>query len=164
MDRNETKKNPPTPSPAGVSIFDLIASPHLSTLFYFFTLFNKSKASTYKHCIYKTSYLYCKIWTFTPQMKVSLGGKWDQFSSRHFKFGARQSINELSLASTFQRSEARPSRLSLKDCSKGNADSFKSNKMHVKSDNQSHYTWDQFHHFHHNHFSEDGPAVISLGM
>lgn len=51
-----------------------------------------------------------------------------------------QSINELSLVFVVQRSEARPSRSSLKDCSKGNTDSFKSNKIHVKSDDQSHYT------------------------
>lgn len=86
------------------------------------------------------------------------------FPGRHFKFDACQSINEHTVVSTFQRSEARPSRSSLKDCSKENTDSFKSNKMHVKSDDQSYYTWDQFHRICHNHFSEDGSAVISVGM
>lgn len=116
-------------------MFDLLASPYLSTLLNRFLTSLSDKS-----CIYPT--ISAKLWTFTPQVKVLLAGKWDRFLSRHFKFGA--SIDKLSLVCTVW-SKAGPSQWSLKGCRKGNSDEFKSNKMHVQSDDQSHYTWDQFH-------------------
>lgn len=73
------------------------------------------------------------------------------------------SINELSLYLLFKEVKQDQARL-VTDWSKGNEDTFKSNKMHVKSDDQSHYTWDQFHHISSGYFSEEGPAIISMGI